>query len=669
MKRFFKSVRRFWRGLTRRMRVVIILAVILAVCLSAFGIYKLTEEKTQKEPNINELMFEKIEREGIASILLHHDNGEEYRVVQYQNTVNDAYGNPVTTTAFKMMHGESDYGYLTLNAEKLTALIVGTGSHYVYDTVATAPEAGVEDYEAQMARYREKLLEFDLGDDAPYYELTSTSGTVYRVYYGQKSATGGSYYVRLAGRDAVYITTGTDIGELLYADSPVSLLDSTLFDPTGNQYSYAYPNHFSITDFTRYKREDFGGKTVEAGQRVGFTVVDDAGEKQSASCDLTLEQHKDFKVLIGQSLGVYPEGAPFVFDAWTPKPTKEDPNAGEVLTYCVLSIDYIEVEKDVLAATFVNPSERDLAHQYSIYEFTLPSLTHYLPSTDEMMTALDNTMNLTGSVVEIGLSPALIDKYGLYRYTIEISYPYFDSSNMYEVDENGDVTEDLKPTGYLPGFIYVSDVQEDGTRYVGSMMYNLIVKVDASALSYLDYSLNDWVEPYMVNAAIMEVDRVYLSWNFDDSIDWLKNYANISVKFGTEKDATGNTYETIDSALAIYGDAQKHIHIDKKIYTQFFYRLYYIKYKGEHDLSDSEVEALLSDEEKVALTLYIDLSDGTRRTYRFVPISHDRVLVAVVDKYGRMNAELVIYGTAFRDLARSYINMMEGVPFDHEDRY
>jgi len=201
------------------------------------------------------------------------------------------------------------------------------------------------------------------------------------------------------------------------------------------------------------------------------------------------------------------------------------------------------------------------------------------------------------------------------------------------------------------------------------MMYNLIVKVDASALSYLDYSLNDWVEPYMVNAAIMEVDRVYLSWNFDDSIDWLKNYANISVKFGTEKDATGNTYETIDSALAIYGDAQKHIHIDKKIYTQFFYRLYYIKYKGEHDLSDSEVEALLSDEEKVALTLYIDLSDGTRRTYRFVPISHDRVLVAVVDKYGRMNAELVIYGTAFRDLARSYINMMEGVPFDHEDRY
>ena len=76
----------------------------------------------------------------------------------------------------------------------------------------------------------------------------------------------------------------------------------------------------------------------------------------------------------------------------------------------------------------------------------------------------------------------------------------------------------------------------------------------------------------------------------------------------------------------------------------------------------------MADESKTVLTLGIRLSDGSDEIYRFIPVSHDRVMV-VLEHGGKSNQKLLIYGTALKDLARSFVNMMNGVAFDHEERY
>ena len=39
MNRILKSLRRFWRGLTRRMRAVLVLSLVLLTVLASFGVY------------------------------------------------------------------------------------------------------------------------------------------------------------------------------------------------------------------------------------------------------------------------------------------------------------------------------------------------------------------------------------------------------------------------------------------------------------------------------------------------------------------------------------------------------------------------------------------------------------------------------------------------------
>ena len=273
MKQFFRSIKRFFRGLTGRMRAVFCLSLVLVLSLAAFGVYSLAKPEEQTKAGGNQLMFEKAERGAIESVLLHHKNGAEYSVKRYHDVTEDALGNPVEVSGFLLSDGERDYGHLTLNETALSELIVGTGSHYIVDTVLTAPDPSDPDYAQKMAQYKEKLAEFGLGEGAPYYELTTVLGAKYRVYYGVKSATGGSYYVRLEGRDTVYITAGAEIGDLLAAESPVSLLDASLFLPSNNEYAYAYPKLFRITDFTRYEREDFPDMIVKGNMRFIYLIV------------------------------------------------------------------------------------------------------------------------------------------------------------------------------------------------------------------------------------------------------------------------------------------------------------------------------------------------------------------------------------------------------------
>ncbi len=674
MNRIFRPISRFFRGLTRRMRIALILLLVLALSLAAFGIYKLIKgDDGQNSPYRQlDLLFEKIPRESLAKIEMYPKDGTPYSIERYTYQSNGA-----DMVGFKLYIDGKSQELLTLDPTALTSLIVGAGTSYIYDTVLSAPEASDPDYAAKMAVYEQKLIEYKLTDDAPYYEITDVSGRTHRVYFGSKSPTGSSYYMRLDGRDTVYIASGSAMGDFLYASGPESLVYASLFwkesliaGTTIPAQSYAWANLFRIKDYTRYKKEDpqNADLTVSDGDGVGVTLKNEDGTFTATDFDLASDTIPAVfaETLLGKKLG----NCDFSFDAVFEVEGEDGKTETVERHYHVVSIDYIQRAETMIETSYVNVSERDISHLYSIYKFTMPELKKYLPDTNDVMAALEKTYGLTGSVVKIGIDFDSISKYGLYRHTVEMNYPVFDADDMYVLDKDGNPTEDLKPLEYMPGFLYVSDETERGTRYVATLTYDLILEVEASSLSYLDYDLVEWIEPDMVGGAISDITDIHVNWNYGDGA-WMNGGYQLSVSHGLAENYDGSPYEIIEAvtALKTRGEGAERITVDPAIYTQFFYRLYYIRYKGSHGLTDEQVSALLADKSKTALQMNVYYEDDSISIYRFIPISSDRVMVAVSGDGVESGAHFVIYGTAFKDLARAYIHMMEGTSFDHANRY
>lgn len=670
MKRFFKSVRRFWKGQSRRMRTVYLMVLTLLLLSLAFGIYMLARNTEEPSTGGTSLLFDSVERGQIQEIVLHHAGGKEFNVERYSYELPLEDGSKVTLSGFRLMQGKKSYANLTLDDEPFAELVVGAGMHFVLEAVISAPEAGDENYDTLLSRYYEKLAEYGFGEKSPYYELKTVDGKIHRVLYGSKTATGGTYYVRLEGDDTVYVSSGTFLGDLLYADAPTVLVKASFIEPLTNDYAYAYVKRFTLTDFIRYgagfsPAEE--GLTVSGGDRVGYTALDSKGNRVSMitlyplDSTLTDKEYKD--AFLGKPLGEQS----FSFDAVVGTEKDENGNTVNVTqTVNVVSIDFVDRGNELLSASFVNASYRDLFHRYSIYEFLSPSLKNYLPDSEAFISALESISKLSGTVVSLDFNADTIKKYNLYSHMIELDVPLF-GENIYAKDEEGNDTEDLAPAGYTSDMLYVSAVTERGTRYVGSILYGIVAEVDASALAFLDDPLVNWIEPSLLNAEYSDITELSFDWHYSGENKWLSSAYKFNFYYKDVEEKDGTVITVIDRIIAT-GEGETKT-VDEAIFNELFYRILYTRYAGEHNLSEDELSALLADEENVALSLSITLSDGKTHVYRFLPVSADRVLVALDSESDGENAAFVIYGTVFKSIARAYVSTMEGVSFDHADRY
>ena len=656
MKRFFKAVRRFWRGQTRRMRTVYIMAAVLLCISLAFGIYMLVRPDETQSGGARGTLFDPLSRDQIQEIVLHHANGKEYAAQRYTYELDLGDGNKTVLSGFRLLFEERQY---SLADEPFSELVVGTGTHYIYDTVVAAPDTSDPRYTELYARYEEKLAEYGFSDVSPYYEIKAVDGTVHRVYYGSKSLTGGTYYVRLEGKDAIYMTTGASVGDLLYAEAPTTLVKAGFITPLTNEYAYAYPKRFSLTEFTRYGKTFAEGEdTVTLSHRVGYKALNADGEPVSMitlyplGASLTEEAYRE--AFLGKTLGE----CNFSF--------KVNEGKENETTVTVVSIDYIDRADTLFDVTFINKSFRDLFHRYSIYEFSTKSLQNYLPDTNAVLDALEKTSSLTGTVVALEFTPAMVEKYKLYAHMIELELPVF-GEDIYRKDDKGNDTEDLNPLYHTTDMLYVSEVTEQGTRYVGSVLYGMVAEVDASALAYLESELYDWIEPALLGTSYEDIEEMRFDWNYSSENEWLSTAYDFSISYKKVMNDDGSTYTTVDRIIARNGNESKEI--TETIYRQLYYRMLYARYAGGHGLSDEELAAVLADETRVALAMTMTLSDGSKHTYKFIPISADRVLVSLDSEADGENASFVIYGSVFKAFARGYVNVMEDIPFEHTDRY
>ena len=223
----------------------------LLVLSLAFGIYMLARNTEEPDSGETSLLFDAVERGQIEEIVLHHAGGKKFNVKKYSYELPLPDGSQTTLSGFYLSQGEKSYANLTLDDENFSELVVGAGRHFVLEPVISAPSENDENYDVLLSRYYEKLSEYGFGKNSPYYELETVDGKTYRVLYGSKTATGGTYYVRLDGEDTVYVSSSTFLGDLLYADAPTALVKASFIEALTNDYAYAYVKRFTLTDFVR----------------------------------------------------------------------------------------------------------------------------------------------------------------------------------------------------------------------------------------------------------------------------------------------------------------------------------------------------------------------------------------------------------------------------------
>ena len=203
----------------------------------------------------------------------------------------------------------------------------------------------------------------------------------------------------------------------------------------------------------------------------------------------------------------------------------------DFITYRIARIDFFVTSKLVSAFRFQNSSQRDPYYGESLYE-NLMQDEHRLYGLDsgacEKVVAILGGIDQSGEsnvaagyfgdeVVALGLTAENKEKYGLYAYTIYFELP----RQIYTVEnkdtQNLDEIDDYSYYDKIGFTLCISEEQIDGTRYVGSDVYDIITKIDADDLYFLEYDfVNFWARNDILMMDIANIEKIGVKFNMQD---------------------------------------------------------------------------------------------------------------------------------------------------------
>jgi hypothetical protein len=71
--------------------------------------------------------------------------------------------------------------------------------------------------------------------------------------------------------------------------------------------------------------------------------------------------------------------------------------------------------------------------------------------------------------------------------------------------------------GTLGFTLYISKAQSDGTRYIGSDLYDIIVEIDGAKFDFLEKSFGEyWARKNLVMVDYLNIDEIKVDINMDD---------------------------------------------------------------------------------------------------------------------------------------------------------
>ena len=197
-------------------------------------------------------------------------------------------------------------------------------------------------------------------------------------------------------------------------------------------------------------------------------------------------------------------------------------------TYNIRRIEGFVEKNIVVSFEFENASQRNPFYGESIYKNTLENENKYFAldsgacqyatyllggvdtATDQISAGLVGT-----ETVAVGLTAANMIKYGLYDgHTIYFELPR--GIRVVDSDKNPEL-DDYRYLSTLGFTLYISDPNSDGTRYVASTMYDIIVKIDSASFDYLDKSFEDfWARGNLAMIDYKLIDEMEVELNTGD---------------------------------------------------------------------------------------------------------------------------------------------------------
>ena len=404
----------------------------------------------------------------------------------------------------------------------------------------------------------------------------------------------------------------------------------------------------------------------------------------------------------------------------------------DFVTYKVAEICYFVTSELVTSFGYVNASDRDPFFGETYYENKMPGknslyginadsclgVIKYFMGISSDSSSTSSAAGLAGSkTVALGLTPENMDKYGLYAYTIHIELP---RSVYVRNDANSEDENEIDNYGCettLSFYLYISEEQVDGTRYIGSDMYDLVAVIDGGMFEFLEYDFAEfWARRHLLLVDYLDIENMKLSFNMDD----LKGNYSINIKHGelylkdgkptTPTDENGRYYaisditvsqsgECQDTAFSKYltengldsitlqelydnvrGDGSKILmgerdYLGSANYREFMYLLYGIYYTDYiSDLTEAEKDAIK--EGTPLMTMSIELDSKARPyVYEFHRIDERRIMVTLYradadgNQVGEEVSDFYISTAAFKKVVGAFFDVLNVKDVDTEAGY
>ena len=404
--------------------------------------------------------------------------------------------------------------------------------------------------------------------------------------------------------------------------------------------------------------------------------------------------------------------------------------------YAIRSIEgYVQTELTVGFA-FLPEADRNTFYGESIYKNTLGDFdaSHKYAGYAMNDEACDEVLRILGGIsvdsstssgaqgvvgsetVAVGLTHKTMVEYGLYDgYKI-----FFELPRGLDSYSNSEEYEWIYRLGFT---LYIGETQPDGTRYVGSDLYDIVVKIDAKTFDFLDFSFPEyWARRNLVMIDVGNIDKVNVTLNMEDKygayildLDHNKRFylSNNPNDFVLEKPTDKNytEYDFINVIVRPLGDkhsdsllmqlAKKNAESGSQSGTVDLATVYkanpeigaeYVGYDtfGTSSFKDllrvlygtyylgivSEEDQLLASDENKLMTMSFDVGSSSAYSYNydFYRIDDRRVMVSLYrqldngTKIGEV-ADFYISTFAFKKIVSTFDRLLNGVEIDTNRPY
>ena len=410
--------------------------------------------------------------------------------------------------------------------------------------------------------------------------------------------------------------------------------------------------------------------------------------------------------------------------------------------YCQPLYDFITYEaKEILYAVrseivtsfgFINDSDRDPFFGESIYDNSIEKFDPTSPNrvyainaaSCETLVALlggigesaNSSLGLKGiETVAVGITPEVMEKYGLYAHTIYFELPRGIYEPQYAVGTELNDYAWYEVIGYT---LYISETDPvTGLRYIGSEMYDIVASVNGSDFDFLESSFVElWARRNLLMIDVSKIDTVEASFNLTEfygdyrfEFDHDPVYLAGGKVYGNESQVPDNVtptkYDLITIMGYLSGDASENaftrylaqknksrawlgeFYLDTsgtpnsgydnagtgnfKYLLRMMYSLHYDGLVDEADKLAAE-ERLENGESEYLLTLkFKTVKSDTKYCYGFTRIDDRRVMVSIWYEYSdgvvsNRTSDFYLSTFAFKKIIFAFDDLLNARPVDPE---